>query len=123
MNQVMIMTMVTMVMSGLGTMMMTIGLGIPMAMNPVMTEMMVMNGHGTMMTGPGIPMAMRTAMMTTGPGIPMERKTEMMTTTGLGIPMATSPVRMETMVIMAIAKTPTTEPRTSTETVVTSMRT
>merc|ERR1712038_623529 len=106
----------------MGTMM-TTGPGIPMAMNPVMTETMVMNGHGTMMTGPGIPMAMRTAMMTTGPGIPMETKTEMMTTTGLGIPMATSPVKMETMVIMAIAKTPTTEPRTSTETVVTSMQT
>merc|ERR1712038_1780621 len=111
MNQAMIMNpvmTVMMVMSGPGMTMMTTGPGIPMAMNPVMTETMVMNGHGTMMTGPGIP---------------MERKTEMMTTTGLGIPMATSPVRMETMVIMAIAKTPTTEPRTSTETVVTSMQT
>merc|ERR1712038_300443 len=117
-----------------------------------MTETMVMNGHGTMTTGPGIPMETRTVTMTTGPGIPMEtrtvttttgpgipmemkmamttgpgipmeRKTEMMTTTGLGIPMATSPAKMETMVIMAIAKTPTTEPRTSTETVVTSMQT
>merc|ERR1712038_61491 len=109
-------------------MVMTTGLGIPMETK---TEMMT-TGPGIPMekktgmmttTGPGIPMETKMEMMTTGPGIPMEKKTEMMTT-GLGIPMATSPAKMmETMVIMAIAKTPTTETKTYTETVVISTQT